>query len=378
MSELFIHPGAVDLHDHFREPSQVNLAENFESGTIAAAIGGYVVVNDMPNTPGRETWTAERADEKHDRILAGSVIPTGIIYGMQPEADNVGQIPALVKMSVAGKQYYTRTQGNDRELGPEDFRAQTEAAHKADPRRPIFVHAGEDIEGIVGMIAVDNDHPLHFCHVNNPDDVVLINNLAKRYDRTITTGVTPHHLAKTSFDTFTEGWFARMKPELATQVDSEKLFHQLVNGDIDVVETDHAPHLEEANWKAEKQNPTCEEDGASCFGVENIEFALPLLFYQAKIGRISLERIIEVTSTKPAEIIGIRLSRHTSVAWDLSHEYRINDSDVVSGSGWTPFQGKIAVGKVVDLAVSGMHIIDEGVLNTLKKMPRIVLPGAEI
>lgn len=364
MSEVFRHPGAVDVHDHFREPSNSNLAENFESGTRAALTGGYVVVNDMPNTPGRETWTLDRLTEKENCIIEGAHIPTGIIIGMQPEADNIGEISKMMPRAVASKQYYTRTQGNDKELGPEDFREQTRVAYRADATKPIMVHPGEDIEGIIGMVAIDNNQRLHFCHVNDPQVVRDIDRIRRERDLSITMGVTPHHLFKNSADTFTEGWFARMQPPLADQVDSEELLELLADGTIDIVETDHAPHSLESKWKVEHSNPTCEHDGTSCFGVTNIEFALPMLFYQVRLGRLSMERVIDATSTRPAELIGIRLTNKTYVEWDLDHDYRINDRDVVSGSGWTPFQGKLAVGEVVDVVIAGRSLMsqeDDGV-----------------
>ncbi|MCA9342653.1 dihydroorotase family protein [Candidatus Saccharibacteria bacterium] len=363
MSEtLFRHPGAVDLHDHFRAPSEHNNAEDFQSGTQAAAIGGYVIANDMPNTPKHETWTAERVEEKYEIIERDSYIPTGVIGGMQPEADNLTEIPKMVPLVTAFKQYYTKTQDNDIELGPEDFREGTEQIHVTDPTKLVMAHAGEDIEGIIGMVAVDTKQPLHFCHVNSPETVRRIQSMERQYGLTVTKGVTPHHLFKSSFDTRTEGWFARMQPPLTEQGDAEELFDMLVNGDIDIVETDHAPHSLNAKQKVESENPTCEEDGASCFGVTNIEFALPMLFYQAKLGRISMERLVEVTSTAPARIIGVNLSDRTSVDWDLSHEYRIGDEGVVSGSRWTPFQGKLAVGKVIGMKVGEKTVINQGLL----------------
>lgn len=370
MAQLFVHPGGVDLHDHFREPSEVNLSENFESGTRAAAVGGWVITNDMPNTPKRETWTVARLDEKQHCITQGAIIPVGIIAGMQPEANNIDELLGMSSRSTAAKQYYTVTQGNDLELGPNDFREQTAMWHSVDPTKPIMVHPGEDIEGIIGMVAGDYQHPLHFCHVNDPNTIRLIEAGRKKYDTQITSGVTPHHLFKSSFDVRTEGWFARMMPPLADQTDSEQLMYELAAGNIDVVETDHAPHPKEANWNAEHKNPSCDEGGASCYGVTNIEFALPLLFYQERLGRITMKRIIDATSTKPAQIIGVSLSSHTKVEWDLTHDYRIAEDDVVSGSGWTPFAGKLAVGKVVNMQVRGKQIINNS--EFVGRFPKVV------
>lgn len=363
MSEFFIHPGAVGVHEHFRAPSTVNTAEDYQSGTLAAAVGGFVVTNDMPNTPGHETTTAQRVEEKEALIYRDAIVGVGVVGGMQPDADNLSELSQLARITSSGKQYYTWTTGNNREWGPEDFREQTQRWHQSNPENVIMVHAGEDVEGIIGMVAVDNDHPLHFCHVNSPEQVEIIQATKAKYDKQITCGVTPHHLAKSSFDVTTEGWFARMMPPLASQADSEELFDMFVNGDIDILETDHAPHRESAKWQAESDNPCCEPGGSSCFGVTNIEFALPLLFYQEKLGRISMERIIEATSTLPAHILGVRLSPRTSVTWDLSQEYRINDSLVVSGSQWSPFAGKIARGRVVASKIAGCNIIVDGLIG---------------
>lgn len=358
MSEIFKHPGAVDLHDHFREPSPLNKAENFDSGTRSATTGGYVITNDMPNTPGWETWTAERAIEKGSLINLGARVPIGVVGGMQPQADNTGEIQSMDPYVSSYKQYYTRTTGNSSELTPEDFREGTEEIHRVNPNRLVMVHPGEDIEGIIGMVAIDNQQPLHFCHMNEPDEVEAVIRLVKRYDLDrVTTGLTPHHFIKTSHDVFGESWYAEMMPELVDQDKAAKLFRMLVDGDIDIIETDHAPHIDGNKMDAVKSAMDCDENPLECFGVPNIDQALPLLFYQMKMGRISAERLIEVTSTKPAEILGITLTDKTSVEWDLSHIYRIGEEPITSRPAWSPFMGKLAVGRVDSMHVGGVEII---------------------
>src|SRR5690606_40305565 len=97
-------PGLVDLHVHLREPSPLNTAETFLSGTRAAALAGYVALFDMPNTPGHETWTVERVAEKHGLTVAKALIPVGVYFGSQPQSNNTDQIiPMLEAGAMGGK-----------------------------------------------------------------------------------------------------------------------------------------------------------------------------------------------------------------------------------------------------------------------------------
>lgn len=353
-------PGAVDLHVHLREPS-VNNAETIHSGTRAALFGGYVLVGDMPNNPGHETWSAERVLEKHTIIEQDAYIPVATYAGSQPNSDNIGELAKMAPNCIGLKLYGAPTTGNDKDFSAGDFRSIVEEWHRVAPDKPIMFHSGkENLDEMIGMVAGEFGHHIHICHVNDPQEVRLINEMKHQEDWDITCGVCPHHLFKTSHDVTTQGWFARMQPPLANQIDSEQLFDQLSRGEIDAVETDHAPHTLDSKWKAEDENPngTHDPQHTTCFGVPGIEFALPLLFYQEKRARISMERIEEVVSKKPAEIFGIHLRKDTTVTWRMG-EYRIGDDDVESGSEWTPFVGMLAVGDIVQTKISGLNVVEE-------------------
>lgn len=360
--EILLLPGAVDLHVHLRQPS-VNGAETISSGTRAALLGGYVMLGDMPNNPGHETWTEERILEKRDIVETDAYVPVGLYAGSQPSSDNIGELAKIAPHSIGLKLYGAPTTGNDRDYSASDFLPILAEWHRVAPDKPIMLHAGkENLEEMIGVVAGELGHALHVCHVNDPEDVELICE-AKDTDLDVSCGVCPHHLFKTSHDVSTQGWFARMQPPLAEQTDAEALFRQLVEGKIDVVETDHAPHLYESKIASEEQNPwgIHNSEHTTCFGVPGIEFALPLLLYQAKRGRITVERIAEVTSKKPAEIFGVHVNSGTQVAWEM-REYRIEDESeqVHSGSGWTPFLGMLAVGEVRNVQIGSKFVLQEG------------------
>jgi dihydroorotase len=378
MSKTITIPGAVDLHVHFREPGN-NKAETIRSGSKAALLGGYVFVCDMPNNPGNPTWTEEKMLEKQGAIKRSSYIPMATYAGAQPESDNLLELPKMAGKSIGLKLYGAPTTGNEKDYTALDFVEIVKLWHEIAPKKPIMLHAGKNnLEDMIRLVARDHDHHIHICHVNSVRDVKIVNKFKKR-GCPVSCGVCPHHLVKSSFDTSSEGWFARMQPPLAHQDEADELLDMLASGMIDVVETDHAPHPEENKWKAEVENPegTHEPGQAACFGVPGIEFALPLLFYQMKRGRLTLEQIIEATSIKPAKIAGVKLSPRTKVTWRMD-EYRIGEEypKGMSGSGWTPFMDKLAVGKPEKVVVGGKALMEDG--KFIEKLPRVIERGAKL
>ncbi len=372
MSDNITIPPAIDLHVHFREPGS-NKAETIKSGSKAALLGGYGLVCDMPNNPGNPTWTLQRLQQKQTLIKRKSYIPMATYAGAQPESDNLTELPKMAPLSIGLKLYGAPTTGNDFDYDATDFAPIVKLWHKVAPDKPIVLHSGRDnFKDFVALIAQKFKHPLHLAHANQVKDVKTVMR-ARKSGLSVTCGVCPHHIFKTSHSTTTEGWFARMQPPLADQAETEELFDLFAKGKIDVLETDHAPHPVENKWLAERQNPGGLRDAshAACFGVPGIEFALPLLFYQVKRGRISLERIIEATSANPAKIIGVKVSKKSKVSWRLD-EYRIGHEypKGLSGSGWTPYLNNLAVGKVQRISLDGQTIFHTG---TAKVSGRTVL-----
>jgi dihydroorotase len=355
---------AVDLHVHFREPSPQNHAETIASGSRAALLGGFVMACDMPNNPGHPTWSAARLEEKHAIIYDTSHIPMATYAGSQPESDNIGSFAEMEPYSIGLKLYMGKTTGNENSYKAKDFEEIIAQWHKVAPDKPIMVHRGNaDLEEIIYEVSKKRGHHLHICHVNNPNEVVIVKR-AKAEKLPVTCGICPHHLFLTSHDEFTRGSFAMMMPELARQIDSEQLWRQLVDGDIDAVESDHAPHSKEKKWEAEKN------DG-DCFGVPSIEIVMPLLLRQLKKGRLSSDRLEEVTSRKPAEIVGVKLNPSTQATW-LMEDFRFEDEEnLQTGAKWNPYLGMLAVGRLANLNTTAGHLVKDGEVSG-------VLPGKVI
>lgn len=355
-------PGAIDLHVHLREPG-TNTAETIESGTRAALLGGFVLVADMPNNPGAPVHTLDALIAKHEISEETAWIPTGFYAGAQPDTYQSGNLTEMAPHAVGVKFYATRTTGNDTEYEARDFDPMIEEWDEATPK-PIMLHPGEDnLEDFIGHVAQDKGHALHVCHVNSVDQVRLVQ-AAKAKGLPVTSGVTPHHILKTSHDVYTEGVFATMMPPLAHQDEAEQLMDLLARGEIDVVETDFAPHSLGDKYEAE-------HTGGKCFGVPGIEHVLPLLFYQASKGRISEQRLIEATFTRPASILGVKADSTTEVWWnDDVGAYRIGEDDIEAKCGWSPYMGMLALGRVEFVTIGGRFVVQNG--RPFKKYPEII------
>lgn len=333
-------PPFVDLHVHYREPSPRNTSETFAQGTLAARESGILVSADMPNNPGAETWTRVRFDDKVRRINKTANGLVMVYAGGQPESNNIGEFELMAPDAAALKLYGGKTTNNEREYVAEDFREEVAQWHRVAPNSAIVFHPGENnLEDMIRMVAGEYGHRLHIAHVNSPAQVKLV----KRYKEqgySVTCGVTPHHLLMDSHDKITRGKFAEMMPPLAEQSDAEELMRMLASGDIDMIETDYAPHSFESKLKAEHDN----ED---CFGESGIEHVVAQLFYQVHKGRLSLERLIDAFSTRPSELLGITMDPKFKVKWDMKL-FMIGESTVKSGAGWSPYVGNLAIGRVLE------------------------------
>lgn len=369
-------PVGVDIHVHDREPSPLNQSETFRSGSEAGVRGGWGARVNMPNVQGYETWYFDRAQEQHRRIGSRSLCYMGIFVGSQENSNNHPEFGPLLGLGLGTKLYLGPTTGTE---GQKTFNLgyywETAALHnRLEPDKPVLFHRGNvPVEEIIDNVTKRLGQKTHICHESDPAAVEVIGR-AKKEGLPITCGITPHHVFMDSHDEFTKGWFASMQPPLAPQPDAEKLWRQLVDGDIDIMETDHAPHSVDSKWQAELENPHHEEGSAVCYGVPGSEFAIPQLLNQERRGTISLKRIVEATSTKPAEIIGISMGTQTYVIWSRT-PYQIDKSRVISGATMTPYEGNLAVGEVREMKLAGRFVVAEGDITEVKIPNRVLIKG---
>lgn len=359
-------PGAVDIHIHLREPS-TNTSETIKNGTLSASHGGYTLVCDMPNNPGNPTWSVKQLREKQTIARRDASITTLFYAGAQPESDNIKELEGMSKAGAIGlKLYGAPTTGNHRDYSAKEFETIVAEWHRVAPNKPILIHAGKNnLEDFIKLICVKYNHRLHVCHVHSTDEVSLVDSY-KNKKLLITCGVCPHHLLKTSHETIGKGWLARMQPSLPTQKEAESLISLLAEGKIDVIESDYAPHDFEAKLKAEKENPhgIHTPEHTTCFGVPGIEHIIPILISMVRKEILPLYRLVDAIHTKPIEILGLDKkmfdpNKNYSI-WDVSEAniHVIAEESIKSGSGWSPYVGYIAGGRLSKLVSGGKIIYD--------------------
>ncbi len=313
-------PGLVDLHVHLRDPGQTH-KESFCTGTAAALAGGYTEVFDMPNNV-KPITTVARLQEKIRIAKAKIVADVGFYFGST--GDNLSEFPEARKLAVGLKLYLNETTGDcflHRSKLAEVFWAW-------DCVRPILLHAEADVVRDALGVVTATRQPTHFCHVSCREELAPILE-AKASGLPVTCGVTPHHLFLTDNCLTRLGNFALMKPTLKSRVDQEFLWQHL--DQIDVIETDHAPH-------------TCEEKRYPVFGVPGLETALPLLLQAERDGRISLADVVKKCCEMPRKILG--LDDSSSYVEVCLAPIEIRNAELKTKCGWSPFSGHAAFGKV--------------------------------
>lgn len=372
MAETLTLPPFVDGHVHFREPGN-NPAETIMSGSEAAAMGGVGMVADMSNNAPQPTCTVDAISQKHAIARYGSAINFSTALGAQPEYDNLGEMSLMLPLSIFVKLYGGPTTNIDRDHDYEahEFDQALDSIQLHDKGKLIVFHSGADnYRDFIGHAAGDRGLRVRLAHVNKMDQVrAVLEAQSRGWD--VTSAICPHTMLLTSHDVYTQSSFADMQPPLVKQNDTEELFDAFSRGDIQELETDHAPHSKVKKMTSALTNPLCsdEQPGSRCCGVPGVELAAPLLFWQAKIGRISIERIVEAYSTIPADRMRIKLNPQSSVSWNMD-AFRVDeDYRIRSKAGWTPYLGKMAVGEVEEMKLGGLTVVRNGeVVNYLRSV----------
>ncbi len=328
-------PGLIDAHVHLRDPDQTE-KEDFRSGSEAALAGGFTHVLDMPNNAEPIT-TPEKLHDKIGLAREKAIANIGFHYGSL--GDNLSTFEEAARYAKGLKLYLNQTTGNY--LLDVEHLKKIYAAWPQD--KPVLLHAEEDvidtaIESIHGL-----DRPVHVCHV--PSRAVLQEIIKAKSDGApITCGVCPHHLFLTEADAEQLEVYGQMRPPLQTEADQTYLWEHM--DDIDIIESDHAPH-------------TREQKEAGAFGVPGLETTLPLLLRAERDGWITRQQIIDKCHTTPARIFDIPVTDDTYVDVDM-HEYELSENQLHTKCGWSPFIGYTVYGKVFQVVIDGETVFHNG------------------
>lgn len=361
--DYVIFPGFCDVHVHFREPG-FSYKETIATGSLAAAHGGYTAVCPMPNLnpvpDSREHLKLQQELIRRDARI--HVYPYGAItVGEKGEtiADLEAMAPEVIGFSDDG-----RGVQSDETMRQAMLRAKALGkpivAHCEDNSllRGGYIHQGAyaKAQGHRGICSesewrqIQRDLKLvketgvsyHVCHVSAKESVELIRRAkAEGLDVTCETG--PHYLVMDDSMLQEEGRF-KMNPPLRSKEDREALIAGILDGTIDMIATDHAPHSAEEKAKGLEK---------SAFGVVGLETAFPILYtYLVKPGILTLDKLVELLCVNPRKRFGIGLGRDFSV-WDLEQSDTVDPGQFLSMGKATPFEGWHVTGRCLATVCDG-------------------------
>ncbi len=371
-------PAFADIHVHFREPG-FTAKETIRTGSMAAARGGYTAVCAMPNLDpvpdSLETLAVEQAAIDKDAVI--SVLPYCSITKGRKGLELV-DFKALKQHCIAFSDDGSGVQDEAMMRRAMEAAAREDviiAAHCEDNSllRGGYIHDGRYCaqhghKGICsesewGQIARDLElceetgcH-YHVCHISTKESVELIRR-AKARGVNVTCETAPHYLVLCEDDLQEDGRF-KMNPPLRSAEDREALIEGLLDGTIDAIATDHAPHTAE-----EKSRGLA----GSAMGIVGLETSFPVLYTTlVRTGRMSLERLVKAMSTSPRRIFRIGGALEPGMPADLAilnldNEFTIDSNTFLSKGRSTPFDGWKVRGKVLMTLKDG-----KAVYNNLTK-----------
>jgi dihydroorotase (multifunctional complex type) len=365
-------PGFIDVHAHLRD-FDLSYKEDFLSGTAAAVAGGFTLVLDMPNNK-PPTTTPEVIKARIEKAQKNIYCDVGFYATPKSpeqvrELVNSGCIAMKIFMarSLDGEKYSTEKEIYDL-LKETSSLGIMLSIHAEDPKMikrfrnttSAYLHAkyhpikAEESAIEIAINAAKKAHGrINICHVSTFGGLIKIRR-AKKNGVDVTCEATPHHSILTNevFEKF--GNIAIVEPPLRSKKHSEAILKGILNGDIDILATDHAPH-------------TLEEKEEAHPGFPGLEIALPVFFTLVRDGLLPLDRVIDAFTIKPAERFSLthageidfgKIANLTII--ELKSERKINRNDFFSKAKFSPFDGMVVKAKVYATFIRGKEVFLDG------------------
>ncbi len=380
---LYVLPGAIDVHVHFRDPGYPH-KEDFGSGTAGAAFGGVTTVFDMPNTV-PPTGTGKILAEKHAIAAAAAYVDFGL-YGLLGE-DTIAHVPDLVAGGVIGfKLYMGNTFGNipspstgamleafevvaatgkriSLHAETASIMARREARMAAAGRRDPLAHLAAR-PAVVAVEAVSRAAILsewtgariHILHISSADELRPLAE-AKARGVDITGETCPHYLMLSSDDYARWAGVIRVNPPVREVHHQGPLWRALADGTIDMIATDHAPHSPQEKTRNDIWSVDC--------GFPGVETQMPLMLTEVARGRFSICEYVRWSAANPAKVWGlyprkgvIAPGADADIAVvDLGRAWTIDDAQIQSRAKISPWHGREVKGLPLHTLVRGRFIM---------------------
>ncbi len=375
---LYVMPGFIDLHVHFRDPG-LEYKETIRTGSKAAARGGFTTVCTMPNTvPVMDTV-------EHLGLQLQKIQEEAIVHVLPIGAVTMGQAGVELSEIKAMRQAGAAALSEDGKSVMDAGLYREAMRIAAEIGMPVFAHcedkslvaggvlnAGKRAEalGVPGIsnavedvicardifLAKETGVRLHLCHCSTADSVRLVA-MAKEDGLPVTAEVCPHHFTLTEEDIPGDDTNYKMNPPLRSHKDVEALREGLRTGIMDVIATDHAPHSAEEKAKSMKEAP---------FGIVGLETAFALSVSElVKKDILTPMQLVEKMSRNPARVLGIPKGSLEEgrvadlVIADFDHVSQIHAAAFASKGKNTPFDGRTVSGKICYTLVDG-NVVYEG------------------
>ena len=360
--EYTVFPGFADVHVHLREPG-FSYKETISSGTLACARGGYTAVCAMPNlNPVPDTDEHLKVQEdiiakdacihvypygaitmgEQGHTMAELEVMASRVCGFSDDGRGVQSREmmkeAMIRAKALGKMIVAHCEDNDLLFGGYIHDGQYAKAHghrgicSESEWKPI----ARDLE-----LAAETGCSYHVCHISTKESVEIIRQ-AKRSGIDVTCETGPHYL--TLDDSFLqEDARFKMNPPLRDKTDREALVEGLIDGTIDCIATDHAPH------SAEEKSRGLEK---SAMGVVGIETAFPVVYtYLVKPGIVPMETVLKALTVNPCKRFSLPMDGWS--VWDLNEKYTVDPADFLSMGKASPFTGMEVYGKNLMTVLNG-------------------------
>ncbi|HBB02557.1 MAG: dihydroorotase, dihydroorotase [Candidatus Peregrinibacteria bacterium GW2011_GWF2_38_29] len=349
-SGFYVLPGIIDAHVHMRTPG-LTMKEDFGTGSRACAAGGITTFIDMPNTR-PPTLNNDDLDEKRGFANDDSVVNFGFYIGANGK--NFNDIKHV--KNVAGVKVYFGAHYKD--ISIEDAGLLEELFKWG--KMPIVIHAESEkgsYEAVkqVLHIAKKYDARVHIAHVSTDSE---IEEIRKFKSEKVTCETAPHYLFlnKNAFQDL--GNFAKVNPPLQTHEDQEALFKAIDDGVIEMIATDHAPHLKEEKEKSFEEAPV---------GVPGVETLLPLMLDIVNKGRIDIVKLVKLMCENPARIFDIKNKGKIAegfdadlVIVDMDEKRIVRNENLFTKCGWSPFNEWELQGVPKITIVNGIKVFENG------------------
>ncbi|WP_350283495.1 dihydroorotase [Nitrosomonas sp.] len=380
-TNLHVLPGVIDSQVHFREPGLTH-KEDIEAGTRGAVLGGVTAVFEMPNTHPL-TLTAADLQAKLDAARGRAWCDHAFYLG--GSAVNAEQLAELENLpGCAGVKVFMGSSFGD--LLADDDEVLRRILHHG--RRRLAVHAEDEArlrerKAIVEASGDVRQHPiwrdeasalmaterivrlateagrrLHVLHVSTAQEMAFL----AWHKRRLTVEVTPHHLSLHAPDCYERlGSLAQMNPPVRERRHQDALWQAIRDGVVDVIGSDHAPHTRD-----EKARPYPQ----SLSGMTGVQTLLPLMLDHVHAGRLSLQRLVDLTSAGPARIFSIEGKGRIALGFDadlsiidLKARRTIRNDWIASICGWTPYDGTAITGWPIHTVVRGHCVVRNETLS---------------